>query len=137
MEKKRPMTHAPPKEEDPSRTSSSIDTPEVEALQATLKQAKKDQLEQLQETLTFTESQLIQSQIALQLSRDKQSETMTLFQQSMAISPSPNTLKPRQPRPQDLAYKAAIDNQDDRETPQPPVQNDPVINLIANLTQVM
>jgi hypothetical protein len=116
MEKKRSTTRAPQKEEDPSKTSSSIDTPEVEALQATLKQAKKDQLEQLQETLAITESQLFQSQVALQRSRDKQSETMNLFQQSMAMSPSPNTLKPRQPRPQDLAYKAAIDNQDDRET---------------------
>ena len=61
MEKKRSTTRAPPKEEDPSKTSSSIDTPEVEALQATLKQTKKDQLEQLQETLAFTESQLFQS----------------------------------------------------------------------------
>ena len=63
MEKKRSTTRAPTKEEDPLKTSSSIDTPEVEALQATLKQAKKDQLEQLQETLAFTESQLFQSQV--------------------------------------------------------------------------
>ncbi len=106
-------------------------------MQTTLKEAQKDQLEQLQETLALTESKLIQSQAALQLSRDKQSETMNLFQQSMAISPSPNTLRPRQPRPQDLAYQAAIDTQDDRETPQPPIQNDSVIDLLANFTQVM
>jgi hypothetical protein len=56
MEKKRSTTRAPQKEEDPSKTSSSIDTPEVEALQATLKQAKKDQLEQLQETLAITDA---------------------------------------------------------------------------------
>jgi hypothetical protein len=137
MDKKRGTTRVPQKEEDSSRTSSSIETPEVEALQATLKKAQKDQLEQLQETLALTESKLSQSQAALQLSRDKQSETMNLFQQSMAISPSPNTLRPRQPRPQDLAYQAAIDTQDDRETPQPAIQNDPVIGLLANLTQVM
>ncbi len=62
---------------------------------------------------------------------------MNLFQQSMAISPSPNTLRPRQPRPQDLVYQAAIDTQDDQETPQRTIHNDPVIGLLANLTQVM
>jgi hypothetical protein len=138
MGKKRGTTRAPSKEEDPSRTSSSIATPEVEALQATIKQSKKDQLEQLQETLAFTESQLSQSQVALQMGRDKQNETMNLFQQRIALSSSPNTLKPRQPRPQDLAYKAAIDQQQDHlPTPEPPAQTDHVMNLLANLTRVM
>jgi hypothetical protein len=138
MEKKRSTTRVPPKEEDPSRTSRSIETPEVKALQATLKQAKKDQLEQSQETLAFTESQLLQSQVALQMSRDKQNETMNLFQQSMALSLSPNTLKLLQPRPQDLAYKAAIDHQQDHPaTPEPPAQTDHVVSLLANLSQVM
>jgi hypothetical protein len=106
-------------------------------VEAILKQTQKDQIEQLQETLALTESKLIHSQEALKLSQEKQSETMNLFQQSMAASPkSPNTLRPRQPRPQDLAYQAAIDNQDDREA-LPQQQNDPVMDILNNLTQVM
>jgi hypothetical protein len=79
MEKKRGTTRVPQKEEDPSRTSSSIDTPEVEPLQATLKKAQKDQLESLQETLALTESKLIQSQTDSYLFRVREQAAQLYF----------------------------------------------------------
>ena len=101
-------------------------TPEISArsrlsLDGTMAQRedeKEEQILQLQALLREQSQQLEETQQARRYSQTERQETSQAFAEvsqklsnSIPLTPGPNLNKPRQPRPQDLAYQVMIQNQ--------------------------
>jgi hypothetical protein len=129
-------------------------TPEISArsrisLDGTMAQRedeKEEQILQLQALLREQSQQLEETQQALRNSQTERQETSQAFAEvsqklsnSIPLTPGPNLNKPRQPRPQDLAYQAMIQNQAEaidvnKENNQ---AEDKIMQIFSHLTNVL
>ena len=106
---------------------------------------KEIQILQLQALLQEQSQQLEETQQALRYSQTERQETSQAFAEvsqklsnSVPLTPGPNINKPRLPRPQDIAYQAALKSQeketDDEKDPSGP---DNILKIFSHLTTVL
>ena len=106
---------------------------------------KEDQILQLQALLREQSLQLEETQQALRYSQTERHETSQAFAEisqklsnSVPLTPGPNINKPKLPRPQDLAYQAALKSQaKETDEEKDPSEENNMLKIFSHLTNVL
>jgi hypothetical protein len=106
---------------------------------------KEDQILLLQALLKEQSQQLEETQQALRYSQTERHETSQAFAEisqklsnSVPLTPGPNINKPKLPRPQDLAYQAALKSQaKETDEEKDPSEENNMLKIFSHLTNVL